>query len=166
VSTSEPLVPITTDGVVTIRAPRPEDLGVLEEGRDEEYFRWLAGEESPLPPTACVEVDGEVVGWVDYDTRRSWLEEREVNIGYYTLADHRRRGYATRATALLLCHLASYTRYEVATFAIARTNLRSVAVAKRLGAQSAGTLGDGLYFKLGFSAGSPTRDDPSRAAEG
>jgi RimJ/RimL family protein N-acetyltransferase len=147
----EPLVPVTTDGVVTIRAPTEEDLRVLVEGRDAQFHKWLATEESAPPPAACIEVGVQVVGWVDYDTHRPWLEKREVNIGYYTLADRRKRGYATRGTRLLMAHLAMHTGYEVATFAIAEANLPSLAVAKRLGAEPAGTLGDGLYFKLRFS---------------
>lgn len=147
----EPPVLLATDGVVGIRAPGEDDLRTLSEGRDSEFYRWLAAEETAPPPAACVEVGGEVVGWVDYDTRRSWLEDGEVNIGYFILAPHRGRGYAAPATRLLLDHLARNTPHEVATFAIANINLKSLAVANRLGAQPAGNLGDSLYFKLRFS---------------
>ena len=155
----EPSVLLVSDGVVTIRPPSWDDLAVLTEGRDSEFYLWLAAEETTPPPAACVEVHGEVVGWVDYDTRRSWLEDGEVNIGYFTLASHRGRGYAPRATRLLLDHLARNSPHEVATFAIANTNVKSLAVANRLGADPAGTLGDGLYFKLRFSA--PVSESPS-----
>ena len=104
------------------------------------------------PPIACVEVEGQVVGWVDYDTHRPWLEAGEVNIGYYILADHRGHGYATRGMRLLLDHLSRATRYEVATFAIAKKNLSSLGVVRRLGAQPSGMLGGGPYFKLRFSS--------------
>jgi len=39
----------------------------------------------------------------------------------------------------------------VATFAIATNNVMSVSVAKRLGAEPVGSLGDGFYFKLRVS---------------
>jgi RimJ/RimL family protein N-acetyltransferase len=149
----EPVVPVMSDDLVTIRAPIAVDLRTLSDGRDAEFDRWLAAEDDAPPPAACIEVDGQVVGWVDYDTRRPWLEEREVNIGYFLLPGYRRRGYATRAMRLLLQHLSVRTPYEVATFAIATANLRSVAVAERLGADPSGALGDGLYFKLRFSPG-------------
>ena len=155
----EPVVPAMSDDLVTIRAPIEEDLRTLTDGRDAEFDRWLAAEGNAPPPAACIEVDGQVVGWVDYDTRRPWLEEREVNIGYFLLPDYRRRGYATRAMRLMLRHLSVRTPYEVATFAIARDNVRSVAVAERLGADLGGTLGDGLYFKLRFSPAPDTSDD-------
>ena len=147
------------DQRVTIRAPGEADLRTLTDGRDVEFDRWLAADDNAPLPAACVEVDGRVVGWVDYDTRRPWLEEREVNIGYFLLADYRRRGYALRAVRLLLRHLSCRTQYEVATFAIARANVRSLAVAERLGADPSGTLGDGLYFKLRFSRALDTGDD-------
>jgi RimJ/RimL family protein N-acetyltransferase len=142
-----------SDGVVTIRAPRDRDLRVLIEGQDGEFYRWLGGEETSPPPVACIEVDGQTVGWVDYDTRRPWLQAGEVNVGYFVLPSHRRRGYVTRAMRLLLDHLATRTGHQIATFAIAEPNIRSVAVAGRLGAEPAGALGDGLYFKLRFSHG-------------
>jgi RimJ/RimL family protein N-acetyltransferase len=147
----EPVVPPVSDDVVTIRAPTAVDLRTLTDGRDAEFDRWLAAEDSAPPPAACIEVGGHVVGWVDYDTRRPWLEEREVNIGYFLLPGYRRRGYATRAMRLLLQHLSVSTLYEVATFGIATGNVRSIAVAERLGAVASGALGDGLYFKLRFS---------------
>jgi RimJ/RimL family protein N-acetyltransferase len=137
-----------TDGVVTVRVPTGADVGVLIAGRDAEFYKWLAAEDDAPPPAACVEVDGVVVGWVDWDTRRSWLEDGEVNIGYYLLAGHRGHGYVTRAVRLLLDHLVADTDYRVATFAIATANSASLAVAERLGAEPVGTLGDGRYFKL------------------
>ena len=58
------------------------------------------GAKVPAPPV-CLEVHGELAGWVDYDVRRSWLSPGEVNVGYALFPTHRHRGYATRAVQLL-----------------------------------------------------------------
>jgi RimJ/RimL family protein N-acetyltransferase len=47
-------------------------------------------------------VEAEVVGWVDYDVGRDWLEPGEVNVGYYLFPAARGNGYASRAVELLL----------------------------------------------------------------
>ena len=96
---------IATDGVVTLRAPRPGDAQAFVEGRDGEFFKWLGpGSDAPAP-VACVWVDDQLVGWVDYDLEHDWLEPGEVNIGYYLFAAARGNGYASRAVELLLQHL-------------------------------------------------------------
>jgi len=122
-----------TDGVVTLRAPAPGDGEGLIAGRDEEFRRWLGvGSDDPRP-TACIEVSGEVVGWIDYDAESAWLEQSAVNIGYALFAGARGKGYATRAMALLLGELAAHTDLEAATVLIDPQNVRSLAVARRSG---------------------------------
>ena len=106
---------IATDGVVTLKPPRPGDAQLLVDGRDDEFFRWL-GPGAPAPrPVACIWVDDELVGWVDYDLEHDWLETGHVNVGYYLFPAARRRGYASRAVELLLVHLRRDTDYSVAT---------------------------------------------------
>src|ERR1700733_2297735 len=112
--TGASLVP-RSDGTVTLRAPTIEDLSILEDGRDAEFFRWLGAEVDMARPFACLVVEGHVTGWIDYDVARPWLEHGEVNIGYFLLEPYRRKGYATRALELLLAHLAEETNYRVAT---------------------------------------------------
>ena len=142
---SEPQLEPLTDGVVTLRPPRPGDARLLVDGRDDEFFRWLGpGAETPSP-VACVWVGEELVGWVDYDLEHEWLRPGEVNVGYYLFPAARGHGYASRAVELLLLHL-SRTPHTVATLVIDRENERSLRLACRLGFVEKRELGKGLFF--------------------
>jgi len=141
-----------TDGVVTLRPPRPGDSQALIEGRDEEFFRWLGpGAETPQP-VACVWVGGELVGWVDYDVEHHWLEPGQVNVGYYLFPGARGKGYAFRAVQLLLAHLARDTEHRVATLLIDPGNVASLAVARRVGFAEAGEIDGQLFFTRAVAA--------------
>jgi len=146
VDSRDPELQPTTDGVVTLRASTPDDASALVAGRDDEFQRWLGPANDEPTPIACIVVDGELVGWVDYDVDRSWLEPGEVNIGYYLFAPHRGRGYATRALELLLVHLGSNTDHHTATLLIAPDNERSLAVARRARFRQVGDLDGNPYF--------------------
>ncbi len=139
---------IASDGVVTLRPPGEGDAAVLIEGRDAESERWLGPGSSDPAPTACIIVDGEIVGWVDYDMDRDWLEPGEVNVGYSVFAVCRRRGYATRAVELLVGHIARITPYRTATLLINADNVGSLAVAASLGCNTHGDIDGSRYFKL------------------
>lgn len=138
----------STDGVVALRPPRPGDAQLLVAGRDEEFFRWLGpGAESPSP-VACIWVDDELVGWIDYDVERDWLEPGEVNVGYYLFPAARGRGYASRAVELLLRHLDRETEHTVATLLIDRENVTSLRLARRLGFEAKGEVeGDAIFVR-------------------
>lgn len=133
--------------MVTIRPVRDGDAAALIAGRDEEFHRFL-GEGDPNPqPTGVIAVDDAVVGWVDYDTDRAWLHPGEVNIGYNVFAAHRGKGYATRAVELLLRHLAEETDHTTATFLIDAANLKSRALARRLGCGVPVAFDGNRYYK-------------------
>jgi RimJ/RimL family protein N-acetyltransferase len=137
-----------SDGTVTLRAPTIEDLALLEEGRDAEFFRWLGAQADMAHPLACLVVDDQVTGWIDYDVARPWLEKGEVNIGYFLLVPYRRKGYATRALELLVAYLSDETDHRIATLLIDTRNERSLAVARRAGFSQVDDIGGGsFYFK-------------------
>ncbi len=139
---------IATDGVVTLRAPGPGDVELLVAGRDEEFFKWFGPGATGPRPVACVWVDDELVGWVDYDRDpdHDWLKPSEVNVGYYLFPTARGKGYASRAVALLLGHLSRDTEHTVATLLIHPENLRSLALADRLGFVQKGEVAGEPFF--------------------
>jgi RimJ/RimL family protein N-acetyltransferase len=141
-----------SDGVVTIRSSTTNDVPILVDGRDDVFHRFL-GDGDPKPrPTACIVVHGPVVGWVDYDTNRPWLEADEVNVGYNVFAPFRGNGYASRAVKLLMRHLSVDTRWRTATLLIHPENERSLALARRLGFAPCGDLDGNPYWKQPVSA--------------
>ena len=133
---------------VTVRPTRPADVACLIAGRDDKFRRFLGEGASDPHPALCIEVLGEVVGWVDFDTDRAWLLPGEVNIGYNVFPAHRGRGYATSAVRHLFDHLITETEYTVATLLIDRRNERSLAVAERLGCERQPDFDGNAYYKL------------------
>jgi RimJ/RimL family protein N-acetyltransferase len=135
-----------SDGVVTLRPPAAGDAATLVAGHND-FHRWLGrGADTPTP-TAVIVAGGVVVGWIDHDTDRTWLEPGEVNDGYNVFAPHRGRGHATRAVGLLLRHLAEATPYDTATLLIHPEDHRSLAVAARPGFVPHGDIDGSRYFK-------------------
>jgi RimJ/RimL family protein N-acetyltransferase len=132
--------------VVSLNAPRADDSRLLVEARDDEFHRWLGPDAEVPKPFACIWVDGQLVGWVDYDLDHAWLHPGEVNIGYYLFPAARGKGYASRAVELLLLHLRRDTQHTVATLLIDPENARSLALAPRLGFVEKGEVERELFF--------------------
>ena len=139
---------IATDGVVTLRPPGPGDVDLLIAGRDEEFFKWFGPGATGPNPVACVWADGRLVGWVDFDldSDHDWLEPGQVNVGYYLFPAARGQGYASRAVELLLEHLQRETEHTVATLLIHPENVRSLALARRLGFVQRGEVNGEPFF--------------------
>lgn len=139
---------IATDSVVTLRAPAPGDVELLVAGRDEEFFKWFGPGATGPRPVACVWVDDHLVGWVDYDldADHDWLGPGEVNVGYYLFPAARGKGYASRAVELLLEHLKRDTEHTAATLLIHPENIRSLALACRLGFLQHGEVNGEPFF--------------------
>jgi RimJ/RimL family protein N-acetyltransferase len=135
------------DGDVTLRPPTDDDRAAFLAGRDAEWRRWLGPGNDDPRPTAAVVVEGQVVGWVDFDVDRQWLEPGEVNVGYTVFPQYRQRGYASRAVTLLLRHLVERTSAHTATLAIHPDNVASLGVAARAGFAPAPTDRSDVYLK-------------------
>lgn len=139
---------IAADGVVTLRAPRREDSWRIVAERDADSFRWFGPGGGNPAPAACIWVDDELVGWVDYDRddHHDWLRPGEVNVGYCLFPAARGLGYASRAVELLLEHLRRDTEHTIATLLIHPENTRSLALARRLGFHQQGEVNGEAFF--------------------
>ncbi len=123
-----------SDGVITLRAFVQRDQQAILDARDGEWSRWL-GPGSPDPsPTACIEVDGHVVGWIDADPTPDWLQPGEANVGYSVFPEHRGNGYAARALRVLAADLGKAGLRRV-VLVIDVDNIASARVAEAAGAQ-------------------------------
>ena len=123
----------TSDDLVTLRTPVANDRQVIIDGRDGEAERWLGPGSSDPSPTACIEVNGEVVGWIDADRTAGWLQPGEANLGYSVFPPHRGNGYAARAIRLLGPQLEE-EGVRMALLVIDVQNHASLAVARAAGA--------------------------------
>jgi hypothetical protein len=93
------------DGLVTLRRFAISDGQLIVDERDAECDRWLGPGSGEPSPTACIEADGHVVGWIDADPSPEWLQPGEANVGYSIFPAYRGNGYAARAVRLLAAEL-------------------------------------------------------------
>lgn len=141
--------PPLSDGVVTLREPRPEDRAVVVEAfQDPEIPRWTtvpspygprdfddwlvrradmlaAGRALPLLVT---DAEGRVVGGVTLHE----ADSSRPDIGYWVAREHRGRGYAARAVRLMSRH-AQTLGFDRVDLLIRPDNLASQHVARSAG---------------------------------
>lgn len=133
---------------VVLRAFEPSDEAALLAGRDDEWRRWLGpGHEHPSP-TACIVVDGEVVGWIDSDPDNPQLAEGGTNIGYSVFPAHRCKGYASEALRLLVHGLRTDGRLHSATMEVDPGNLASLRVAEKVGFEEVARTAASVRFRV------------------
>ena len=149
---ARPLDRALTDGEITLRPPTDGEAEILVAERDAEFRRFL-GDGSPAPsPTAVIaNAARQVVGWIDCDVERDWLQEGEVNIGYNVFAQHRGQGLATRSLRLLVEHLRAGSDFAAATLLVDPANAASITVGYRAGFERHEDVNGQLFFKLLFA---------------
>ncbi len=153
-----------TDGVVTIRRPRLDDLDTDLEAKDDEQMRWLwePGQREAWEAMTALEqrdhakrslhyamirfgpgpkwvfaVDASTassVAYVDCDLAHHHVPHGQANIAYACHPDHRGRGYVSRAVRLINEFLRDQTSATESHLLIDARNVASVRVATAVGA--------------------------------
>jgi RimJ/RimL family protein N-acetyltransferase len=154
-----------TDGVVTIRRQRIEDLDADLEAKDNEQINWLwlPGQRElweAMPPSGrralatrtlaasrdtfgpgpkwCFSVDASdaaYVAYVDCDLANDHVPAGEANISYASHPAHRGRGYVARAVRLIMRFIVEHTAARRAHLIVDADNVASIRVARAVGAQ-------------------------------
>lgn len=154
------MVPVLTDGVVTLRAHVPADLDRMNEmANDPQMVRWTAVP-TPHPRTATEKYAMELVpqSW-ENGTARCWGIEYEgryvgnvdlrgkgelAELGFALHPDARGLGLSTAATRLVVDHAFVEAGKEVVSWRSQVGNLASLRVAHSLGFRLHGTQPDAL----------------------
>ena len=162
---TRPIPPITySDGVLTIRPPRTDDLEADLAAKDDEQIRWmwLPGEREAweaMPPAAQREHarrglqtrhdafgtgpkwtfsvdtrDAVCVAYIDCDLANQHVPNGEANVAYSTHPAFRGKGYLSRAVRLLQQFLVDHTAAPRAHLLIDIDNVASLRVARAVGA--------------------------------
>ena len=163
-SFAKPVPPLTyTDGVVTIRPHTEDDAAADLAVTDADQLRWLWRPEwredwarktdaeklahkqmnmrdnmavfatGPRWPFA-IEVDGELVGYVDCDLHNDGVPPGEANISYSIGPQARGKGHVSRAVGLVLRFLSEHTGAREAHIGVDAENEASLRVARAVGA--------------------------------
>jgi RimJ/RimL family protein N-acetyltransferase len=149
--------PHLTDGAVVLDGFRLADVPVHLAGGDDEFarrFGWNPGDSTAESVQAAIRRWQR--GWQREGRLRAWavrtagglvggcelrLREDEIaDLSYWTLAGHRRRGYATRAVRLACRHAFTEMGLERIELSIEPDNAASLAVARAAGFTEEGTL--------------------------
>ena len=145
--------PPLTDGVVTLRPPREEDLRAIEQGiADPDVVRWFgpsdysAWEVLELNRSRWADGTGATFSVCDHSDAclgHVWVnlaDSKRGSVGYWLLPDARGKGYATRSVHLI-------SRWALGEVGLARLSLftgasneRSLRVAERSGYVKEGVL--------------------------
>lgn len=156
--------PTYSDGSITLRAPRVEDVDLHLEAIDDEQIDWLwePGHreewEAKTPdeqrshqlrhltqtstsfgsgPTWTFSVDhtdAKYVVYVDCDLANNHVPRGEANISYASHPAHRGRGYVSRAVLLVTRFLHENTGAREAHIIVDEENVKSLRVARAVGA--------------------------------
>jgi RimJ/RimL family protein N-acetyltransferase len=160
-----------TDGTVTIRPWRLEDVEAHVAGTDDEQIRWLwpehrasweamstaqrithvhgvfenaiAVNETGPKWSFGVHVGDALVGHVDCDLANEHVPHGEANISYTIWPDHRGRGYAAAAARLVTRFVSEHTGAREVHVVVDPANEPSLRVARALGAVTVSTYTDG-----------------------
>lgn len=157
-----------SDGIVTIRPQRADDLDADLAAKDDEQINWLwqPGERelwqamTPDEQRAhvarslaansdsfgrgakwCFAVDSSdasYVAYVDFDLANERVPAGEANISYSSHPAHRGRGYVTRAVRLVARFIAQNTDARRAHLIVDSENTASLRVARAVGAVETG----------------------------
>ncbi|CAN5580439.1 hypothetical protein BH10ACT10_BH10ACT10_08610 [soil metagenome] len=127
--------PTLTDGVVTLRPSRDEDVSSAIAGHDEEIARRLGRTEDASTVNFLVEADGAVAGLVEVRT-----DDGVGDLSWVLYAGHRGRGYAARAVRLLVGYAFESLGLRRVEAHVNSANERSKRVASRSGLRREGVL--------------------------
>lgn len=160
---TKPVPPLTyTDGTVTIRAPRMDDVAAHNDAIDDVQidWLWLPGQResweamSPDEQHArqrrnfattidtwgdgpkwsfAIEVEGRYVGHVDCDLANESVPHGEANISYSSHPAVRGKGYVSRAVRLILRFVAEHTGAREAQIIVNPGNAASMRVPPAVG---------------------------------
>jgi len=156
--------PLTyTDGVVTIRPFRSDDLDRDLTAKDTEQIRWLwlpgqpehwrsmsvaerrahaergisahlADPRNGPKWSFVIDVDGKYAGHVDCDLANPGVPVGEANVSYSAHPEHRGKGYVSRAVRLILQFVGEHTGAREAWIGVDERNEASLRVARAVGA--------------------------------
>lgn len=122
------------DALVAFEAPRPARLDDVERA----IARWRASwaDEGSLRQWAIVaQPEGDLAGGVDLRDLGGW---REANLAYVVFPPFRGRGLATAASRAAVRYAAEHLGVRSVRIAVLTDNVRSLHVARRLGASHVG----------------------------
>ena len=156
--------PTYSDGAITLRRPRVEDLELHLEATDDEQIDWLwepghreeweaksaAGQRShqlrhlketsarygagPKWTFSVDHTNADYVAYVDCDLANNHVQHGEANISYASHPAHRGRGYVSRAVLLVTRFLRDNTGAREAHILVDEDNMKSLRVARAVGA--------------------------------